>query len=73
PPGFERGVVRGPVGGLVARLGALGYGHATRLPARGARFVQQSHISRETSLDHFQKFGKKYNTFHGRSCWWQKR
>ena len=42
PSGFERGVVRGPVGDLVARLGALGFGHASRLPARGAYFVQQS-------------------------------
>ena len=43
PSGFERGVVRGPVGGLVACLGALGFGHAKRLPAqRRASFVQQS-------------------------------
>ncbi|MFT7400771.1 MAG: hypothetical protein ACI83N_000356 [Hydrogenophaga sp.] len=34
PPGFERGVVRSPVGGLVERLGALGFGHVPRLPAR---------------------------------------
>ena len=40
PSGFERGVVCGPVGGLAARLGALGCCHATKLPARGACFVQ---------------------------------
>ena len=42
PSDFERGVVGRPVGGLAARLGALGCGHATRRPARGACFVQQS-------------------------------
>ena len=43
PSSFERSVVHGPVGGLVACLGALGFSHAKRLPAqRRASFVQQS-------------------------------
>jgi hypothetical protein len=56
PSGFERGVVRGPVGGLVARLGALGFCHATRLPACGARFVQQSpcHLLQRVNLSRAQ-------------------
>ena len=41
-PGFERCVVRCPVGGLVAGLGALGFTHVPRLTVRGAGFVQQS-------------------------------
>lgn len=42
PSGFERYVVRRPVGGLVAGLGPLLFIHASRLPAQRARFVQQS-------------------------------
>jgi len=52
PSGFERGVVCGPVGGLVARLGVLGFGHTPSLPARGVCFVQQS----RTALQSFVSF-----------------
>ena len=45
PSGFERGVVLGPVGGLVAGLGALRFTHVSRLPAQRTGFVQQSHVA----------------------------
>lgn len=50
PSGFERGVVLGPVGGLVAGLGPLRFTHAPRLPAHRTAFVQQSPFSRYGEL-----------------------
>lgn len=41
-PGFERGVVRSPTGGLVAGLWTFGFTHASRLTAQWGLFVQQS-------------------------------
>ena len=48
--GFERAVVRGPVGGLVARFGTLGCGHAPRLLATQHVFVR--HLARRAFLGH---------------------
>ncbi len=47
PSGLERGVVLGPVRGLVVGLRALGFSHARRLSARADDFVQQSREIRQ--------------------------
>jgi len=45
PSGFERGVVCDPVGGLVASLGVLGFGHAPSLPARESALCNKAGLS----------------------------
>lgn len=44
PSDLECGVVRSPVGGLVAGLRPLGFIHAPRLPVQWGWFVQQSRV-----------------------------
>ena len=67
-PGFERCVVRCPVGGLVAGLGALGFTHVPRLTVRGAGFVQQSHRQEHSALSSSPKYAggsrASYISFH---------
>lgn len=41
-PGFDRGVVRSPNGGLVAGLWTFGFTHASRLTAQWCLFLKQS-------------------------------